>query len=166
MRNPMEDLNLQWYDVILVCRISGDLQNICNFVPMNTVSERRRLFINMVCKPKILFLQKTHTRGLDLCWKIMWTPNLILLVLLSQMLLLQMLLRNRWQHSKHLNKYYTVTIREPEKSPYRNYHFLLEEDLNFMLTKWGICQPRQNAQLLALMGMLCVLLASLTQWNE
>jgi hypothetical protein len=65
----MEDLNLQRYDAILVGKISGELQNICNFVPMNTVSKRRRLFINMVCKPKILFLEINHTRGTGLMLK-------------------------------------------------------------------------------------------------
>jgi len=69
MSNPLEDLNLHRYDDILVEKISGDLQNICNFVPMNTVSKRRRLFINMVCKPKILFLGKNQTRGSGLMLK-------------------------------------------------------------------------------------------------
>jgi len=69
MENLMEDLNLQRYDAILVGKFSGGLQNICNFVPMNTVSKRRRLFINMVCKPKILFLEKNHTRVTGLMLK-------------------------------------------------------------------------------------------------
>jgi hypothetical protein len=38
MKNRMEDLNLEGYDVISVGKISGDLQNICNFVPINSVS--------------------------------------------------------------------------------------------------------------------------------
>ena len=48
MKVSSEDLNLQQYDAILVVKISKDVQNICNFVPMNTVSKCRRLFINMV----------------------------------------------------------------------------------------------------------------------
>jgi hypothetical protein len=38
LENPMEDLNLQRYGAISVGNISGNLQNICNFVPINMVS--------------------------------------------------------------------------------------------------------------------------------
>jgi len=37
MRNCMDDLNIHWYDDLLVGKISRDLQNICNFVPVNMV---------------------------------------------------------------------------------------------------------------------------------
>jgi hypothetical protein len=37
LKNPMEDLNL-WYHAVSFGNISGDVQNICNFVPINMVS--------------------------------------------------------------------------------------------------------------------------------
>ena len=37
MRDTMENLNLHRYDDLLVGKVSRDLQNICNFVPVNIV---------------------------------------------------------------------------------------------------------------------------------
>jgi len=71
IRNPMEDLNLHRYDDLLVGKISRDLQNICNFVPVNLVSNVEDFFISIFYKPKILqksyFLKKLMAEELDLC---------------------------------------------------------------------------------------------------
>ena len=48
IRNLMEDLNPHRYDDLLVGKISKDLQNICNFVPVKIVLKCTRLFYQRV----------------------------------------------------------------------------------------------------------------------
>jgi hypothetical protein len=86
------------------------------------------------------------------------------------MFLLHWLLRTRRQHVKGLNKYYIVTVREPEESLIRNDHFLLEDDLYFItgssFNKMKDLLASSKFTTIGSMGMLCVLLVSLTQRTE